>query len=168
MWAKWLHNPRRLAGPQRSTRGGNNKTLHGDQCSRGPHVGESGYIAHAVSGVPNAHRGETITRRYVAINLQGAQMFAQSRYITPAVSGVPTLRAGGGGVRKHHVTMNGRAGVGHKCGRSGYITPAVSGVHNVERTNKIRTHGVTIIVQGAHMWGQGGYIIPTLSGGPNA
>ena len=46
MWAKWLHHPCRLGGPQRK------------EMATWPTCGQSGYITPAVLGVPNAQRGD--------------------------------------------------------------------------------------------------------------
>ena len=48
-WAKWLHHPCLLGGPQCSTPGSNLKW---------PTSGESGYITPAFLGVPNALHGD--------------------------------------------------------------------------------------------------------------
>ena len=52
MWTKWLHHPCRLGGPQRST-----QDEKAEMAMR-PKCGQSGYITHAISGVPNARHGE--------------------------------------------------------------------------------------------------------------
>ena len=51
MWAKWLHHPCRLGGPQRSTR-------RQQEMATWPTCGQSGYITPAVLGVPNAQHGD--------------------------------------------------------------------------------------------------------------
>ena len=50
-WARWLHHPCRLGGPQRVTAGGQNQNW--------PSSGQGGYITPAASGVPTAsERGD--------------------------------------------------------------------------------------------------------------
>ena len=52
MWAKRLHHPCRLGGPQRSTR------REQREMATWPTCGQRGYITPAVLGVPNAQRGD--------------------------------------------------------------------------------------------------------------
>ena len=51
MWAKWLHHPCRLGGPQRLARG------QKSEMAMLPTCGQSGYITPAILGVPNAVLG---------------------------------------------------------------------------------------------------------------
>ena len=99
MWAKWLHHPCRLGGPQR----------RGQQCSTWPTCGQSGYITPAVLGVPNAQRGDNNEKRllgphvgkvatsplpYLAPNVERGWANVGKGYITPAVLGVPNAQGG--------------------------------------------------------------------------
>ena len=83
MWAKWLHHPYRLGGPQRSVWAQKNRNgylahmwaarLHHPyrfggfkpsawqqkaEMATWPTCGQSGYITRVVMGVPNAQRGD--------------------------------------------------------------------------------------------------------------
>ena len=48
MWAKWLHHPCRLGGPQRPARGQKSEMAMLATC------GQSGYITPAILGISNA------------------------------------------------------------------------------------------------------------------
>ena len=52
MWAKWLHHPYRLGGPQRSPQG------EKMEMATWPTCGQSGYITPVLLGAPNAQRGD--------------------------------------------------------------------------------------------------------------
>ena len=52
MWAKWLHHPYRLGGPQRLAWG------QKSEMATWPTCGQNGYITRAILRVPNTQRGD--------------------------------------------------------------------------------------------------------------
>ena len=106
-WAKWLLYPCRLGDPHHFRAGGKIRTgpqvgkvptsalrsrgsrplQSGGQNQKWPTSGQSGYLTHAVSGIPTAsERGES----------QNSPTCGHSGYVTPTASGIPTAAEWGG------------------------------------------------------------------------
>ena len=99
MWAKWLHHPSRLGGPQRSAQ---REQL---EMPTEPTCGQSGHITLVVAAVPYTYR------RDKKIEVATWPTCEQSGYITPTVWGSPTLSEG----RKDEKCLHGpHVGKGHK------------------------------------------------------
>ena len=103
MWAKWLHHPCRLGGPQRLAWG------QKSQMARWPTCGQSGYITPAVLGVPHAQRGDKNQKW-----LRGAHVGKVPTSPMPSCRS-PTLSA----------RTKFEMATWPICGQTGYITPAV-------------------------------------------
>ena len=138
MWAKWLHHPCRLGGPQRLAWGQKSETATWPTC------GQSGYITPAVLGVPNAQRG-------------GKNWKCLGGPHVGKVATCPTLSAGTK-IRNGHVAHMWVKWLHHPCrlggpqrpargqksvmatwltwGQKGYITRAILGVPNAQRDDK--------------------------------
>ena len=130
---------------QRSRRGGE------AQMATWPKCGQSGYITTALSGVPNAHRGNknqkelcsldvdkvaishmpsqgspTLNTRRKHINGYVAQMWTKWLHHPCRLEGLKRL------VRRQKSETARQP----RCGQSGYITPALSGVPNAQHEQK--------------------------------
>ena len=77
-WARWLHNPCRLGGPNRFRAGG--------KITGGPQVGKVVTLPLPPRGYPPLQRGGHNQRWPTS---------GQGGYITPAAWGVPLLQIGG-------------------------------------------------------------------------
>ena len=170
MCAKWLYDPCRLGGHQRSARGRNQQWL----C--GPHVGKVAISLLPLGDPQHSTRGQT--QKWLC----GPHVGKVATSPLPAW-GVPNAQRGDQKIEMAKWP---------ECGQSGYITPAVLGVINAQRGEEIRDGFV------AHMWakwlhhpcrvrgpqhsaqgqeleiaqwptcGQTGYIPPCYLGGPHA
>ena len=168
-WARWLHHPCRLGGPQRVRAGGQNQNW--------PSSGQGGYITPAASGFPTAsERGAEskvahkwtrwlhhpcrlgVPHRFRAGGQnQKWPTSGQGGYITPAAWGVPTASKRGDRIRigpqvgkvatsplppggSHRFKAGGQNQKWPTSGQGGYITPAAWGVPTAsERGDRIRS-----------------------------
>ena len=148
MWAKWLHHPYRLEGPQHSARG------QKSEMAMWPTCGQNGYISPTGSGVPNTQHGDK-NQKWLRVPMWAKWL--HHRYSTPAVLGVPNAKHGAK-IRNGYVAhmwakwlhLPGRLGCPQRsargqrsematcptCGQSGYSTRAVLGLTNGQRGDK--------------------------------
>ena len=151
MWAKWLHHPCHLGGPQRPARG------QKSEMATWPTCGQSGYITPAILGVPNAVLGSaTLSAGTKPRNGYVGHMWAKWLH-HPCHLGDPKRFARG---QKSVIAT------WPTCGQSGYITPAVWGVPNAQREDKNQKwlccpHVRKVATAPLLSWGS-----PTLSWGP--
>ena len=128
-WARSLHHPCRLGGPQRVTAGGQNQNW--------PSSGQGGYITPAASGVPTAsERGDRIRIGPQVGKVATSPLPPGGS--PPHQSGGPESEVAHKWARWHHHSC--RLGGPHRfraggqnqnwptSGQGGYITPAASGV----------------------------------------
>ena len=137
MWAKRLHHPCRLGGPQHSTRG--------QQCQMAtwPTCGQRGYITPAVLGVPNTQCRDENQKWVLRPQVGKGATSPPPSWGSPTLNAGTTMRNGYlahmWAKRLHHPCRLGgpqRSTRGQQCematwptcGQRGYITPAVLGV----------------------------------------
>ena len=113
-WAKWLHDPCRLGGPQRPARG------QKSEMATWPTFEQIGYITHAVLEIPNAQRGEK-NQKWLCSHIGAKGLHHPCRLGGPQRP-----------VRGHELAM----ATWPTCGKNGYITPAVLGVPNARHVDK--------------------------------
>ena len=91
-WARWLHNPYLLGGPQHFRAG---ETIRSGNNQKWPKKGPGIYITPAAWGVPNApERGKQSEVETIRNNQKWPRK-GPGGYITPAAWGSPALQSGG-------------------------------------------------------------------------
>ena len=186
MWAKWLHHPCRLGGPQRSTRG------QESEMATWPTCGQRGYITHAVPGIPNAKRADRNQKWLLGPHV-GKRLHHPCSLSVANVEGREKnekwlLAAHLGNVAASPLPIWGPSTLSAKTKiGNGYITPVMLGIGNAHCGDKNKnmwarwlhhpcrlggpehsSGGQKVEITPSSTCGQSGYITHAVWGAPNA